>query len=140
MIGTRTLVVACIMLGPVATAYGREVSFQKDVYPILEANCADCHSPHGIGYARSGFNVETYRTVMKGTKYGAMVDPGSSDTSNLVWLLEHRAHPSINMPKICEKMAQEYQKCALASQSARWLPQQELILIREWVDRGAKDN
>lgn len=131
MIGTRTLVVACIMLSPVAAASAGEVSFQKNVYPILEENCAVCHSPHGIGYAQSGFSVQTYRTVMRGTKYGAMVNPGSSDTSNLVWLLEHHAHPSINMPKVCTKMAQEYQKCALASQSARWLSPQELILIRE---------
>lgn len=140
MIGTRTLVMACIVLGPAAAMSGEEISFEKDVYPILEVNCAVCHSPNGVGYEKSGFSVQTYQTVMKGTKYGAMVKPGSSDTSNLVWLIEHRAHPSINMPKVCTKMAQDDQKCELSSQSARWLSQRETILIRQWVDQGAKDN
>ena len=140
MIGTRALAVACIVLGPAVTASGQEVSFHKDVYPILEANCAVCHAPHGVGYARSGFSVQTYETVMKGTKYGAVVIPGSSLDSNLVWLLEHQADPSINMPKVCEQMTPEYEKCEMASQSSRHLPRQELIVIMEWVDQGAKDN
>ncbi|MDE2229304.1 MAG: hypothetical protein KGL11_09725 [Alphaproteobacteria bacterium] len=140
MIGTRALAVVWIMLGSVVAAYGGEVSFQKDIYPVLQANCALCHSPGGIGYAQSGFSVETYQTLMEGTKYAAVINPGSSISSNLMWLLDHRAHASINMPKVCEQVSREFQKCALASQSARWLSQHELTLIKEWVDRGAKDN
>lgn len=140
MRGTNFLAVACIVLSPTTAISGENVSFDKDVRPILEVNCAACHSPGGVGYEKSGFDVQTYQSVMKGTKYGAMVNPGSSDTSNLVWLLDHRAHPSINMPKTCAKIALDTQKCALASQSSRWLSTRELILIKEWVDEGAKDN
>jgi len=140
MIGTRALAAAWIVLGSVVTASGSEVSFQQDVYPILQANCALCHSPSGIGYSHSGFSVDSYASVMKGTKYGAVINPGSSDSSNLMWLLDHRAHASVNMPKICEQISPEFQKCALTSQSARWLSGHELILIKQWIDQGAKDN
>lgn len=140
MRGAKFLAVACVVLNPAIAMSGEDVSFERDVQPILEVNCAVCHSPGGVGYEKSGFGVQTYQSVMKGTKYGAIVNPGSSDTSNLVWLIEHRAHPSINMPKTCAKMAEDKQKCALASQSSRWLSTRELILIKEWVDEGAKDN
>lgn len=147
MIGTRVLMaativtVAAIVLTPViATCQEKEVSYQKEIRPILQAHCAVCHTPEGVGYAVSGFNVQTYTTVMRGTKYGAVVIPGSSGTSNLVWLLEHRADPAINMPKVCQQIAREDGKCALASQFARQLPSQELILIIEWVNQGAKNN
>lgn len=139
MIGKMVLAAVCATLAPAATN-AEDVSFQRDVYPILQTNCIVCHAPHGIGYERSGFSVQSYRTVMKGTKYGAMVNPGSSVTSNLVWLIEHRADSSINMPKVCREMVQEYGRCAIASHSARWLSEQELILIKEWVDQGAKNN
>ena len=37
--------------------------------------------------------------MMKGTRYGAVIDPGSGTSSTLVWLLKQSADPSINMPK-----------------------------------------
>ncbi len=116
------------------------VSFRKDVQPILEHNCAVCHTPGGIGYKMSGFDVESYATVMKGSNYGPMVIPGSSQQSNLLWLLHHGAHPSINMPKICEQLEQSDGKCAVPSHYARELPQQQVELITRWVDQGARDN
>ena len=116
------------------------VSFKKDVHPVLEHNCAVCHSPGGIGYEMSGFSVQSYATLMKGSKFGPLVIPGSSQQSNLIWLLRHGAHPSMNMPKICEHLAATDGKCAVASQYARRLPTRQVTMISKWIDQGARDN
>ena len=58
------------------TSGWEEVSFRKEVNPILQQNCAVCHVPGAVGYVKSGFSVQTYQTVMKGTQYGAVVVPG----------------------------------------------------------------
>jgi len=49
-----------------------EVSFQKDVQPILIDYCVSCHhpSPTAKGYAKSGLDLTSYEGLMKGTKFG----------------------------------------------------------------------
>jgi cytochrome c553 len=134
-------VLTSLALAPLLSACGqRQVSFHKDIQPILAANCAPCHSQNGVGYAASGFSVESYATLMKGTKFGPVIDPGSSAQSNIVWLLQHRAHPEINMPKTCEQMSQNGQKCVAASTTAEQLDDADVSLIGKWIDQGAKDN
>jgi hypothetical protein len=141
MIGTRGIILAAAAAAALLPACAkREVSYRNDVQPILQDNCAPCHNPSGIGYAVSGFSVATYAAVMKGTKHGPMVIPGQSSQSNLVWLLEHRAHQQVNMPKICEETGQALGKCEIAGTYALELPESEVRLIARWVDQGAKDN
>jgi len=117
----------------------KEVSFKQDVYPILQKNCITCHSPGGEGYAASGYSVESYETVMKGTKYGAVIVPGSSISSTLVILIEHKADPSINMPPPRVKQLLGHVN-HLKDWKVPMLPAEEIKLIRAWVDRGAKNN
>lgn len=141
MFGNKAFVMVSLYALALLSACGsRVVSFSKDVHPILEHNCAVCHSPGGIGYKVSGFGVQSYASIMKGTKFGPMVTPGSSDQSNLLWVLKHGAHPSINMPKFCEQLTQASDKCEVASNVARKLPQAQVKLIARWVDQGARDN
>lgn len=111
---------AVSMLGAACT---REVSYNKDVYPILSENCLSCHKVGGTGLAKSGLNMETYEGLMKGTKLGPIVTPGSSVSSTLVLLIERQAHPSINMPK--DKPP---------------IPADQIKTIRMWIDQGAKNN
>lgn len=104
----------------------KPVSFQKDVYPILKASCAECHTaPDGEGYQKSGLAVGTYEELMKGTKMGPVIIPGQSLNSSLNRLIEGRpgVNPSIQMPHGKVK-----------------LPEEKLTLIRKWVDQGAKNN
>jgi uncharacterized membrane protein len=58
-----------------------DVSYAKDVSPILDKHCKSC-----------------YETLMKGTQYGPVVLPGDPLTSVLVMLIEGRADPSLKMP------------------------------------------
>jgi len=88
----------------------------------------------------TGFSVQTYASVMKGSYFGPLVEPGASQQSNLIWLLRHRADPSMSMPKICEHLASSDGKCVAPSEHARRLPEQEVDMIAKWIDQGARDN
>ena len=102
------------------------VSFQKDVFPILKASCAECHTaPDGEGYKKTGLAMSTYEELMKGTKMGPVIIPGQSLNSSLNRLIEGRpgVNPSIQMPHGKVK-----------------LPEEKLVVIRKWVDQGAKNN
>lgn len=101
-----------------------EVSYKNDVAPILAANCASCHVPGQPGYAASGFDLEGYDSLMKGTKFGPVVIPGDPLTSALVMLIEGRADPSLKMPH----------------GDAKPLTKDEIKTIRRWVKQGAKNN
>ncbi len=117
----------------------KQVSFKQDVHPILQKNCQSCHAPGGEGYEKSGFSVQSYETVMKGTKHGPVIAPGSSLSSTLVILIEHKADPSINMPRSKAKPLLEHEKY-LKDWKVPMLPAEEIRLIRAWIDQGAKNN
>ncbi len=116
------------------------VSFHRDVNPILQSNCAVCHTPGQPGYEKSGFSVASYQAVMKGTNDGRVVIPGSSVSSTLVRLIRHQADPSINMPKEYAVAEREHSEKILPGMNARSLSDRDVKLIERWVDQGAKNN
>jgi hypothetical protein len=79
-----------------ACAQQTQLSYSEDIAPIFKGWCVSCHQPGGEGYERSGFDVRTYQSVMKGNKFGPMVLPGKPDESNLIVLVNGEA--SIRMP------------------------------------------
>jgi hypothetical protein len=81
-----------------AQAAKPRVSFADDVLPLLKFRCGACHLPGGEGVEKSGFEVSSYETVMRGTQYGAVVVPGDPDVSNLMRLLDWRVGADIRMP------------------------------------------
>lgn len=101
----------------------KHVSFRQDVFPVLREKCLECHKSDGEGYTKSGLNLETYEGLMKGTRFGPVVQPGSSVSSTLVILIERKADPSINMPHGKDP-----------------LPKDQVELIKQWIDQGAKNN
>jgi len=114
-----------LMLIVLAGCTGEDtVSFSQDVKPIIDKYCIACHQAGGEGTAASGFNMEDYAGVMKGTKHGPMILAGDSAGSNMLVLMEGRADPSISMPH--GKMEGATGK--------------ELETIRLWIDQGARDN
>lgn len=98
-----------------------QVTFAKDVQPVLQEKCLQCHQPGGQGYERSGLDMRTYESLMQGTRFGKVIIPGDSMDSVLMQLAEHRADPSINMP---------YQHPKLTDDS--------LKVLKTWIDQGAK--
>lgn len=107
------------------TLYGcvdqQEVSYQKDVVPILEAKCIECHlPPKGIGYLTSGLSMESYEAFMRGTIYEPVIIPGDSLHSVLNMVVEGRLNSSMRAPYP--------------------LTEEEAAILRHWVDQGAKNN
>ncbi|MDA8383185.1 MAG: hypothetical protein M0037_09025 [Betaproteobacteria bacterium] len=132
MLTYRTLKLAVIPFAFIAASCSspQQVSFTSDVRPILTQNCISCHhAPNGQGYLASGLNLTSYQTLMKGTKYGPVVVPGSAIGSTLVRLIRHEADPSIAMPRNHHP-----------GEPANWLAPSQIHLIAQWINQGAKDN
>lgn len=100
------------------------VSFSKDVKPILAEHCVSCHNPEGEGFKKSGLNLESYATLMKGTKFGPVVIPGEPLSSSLVLLIDGKADPAITMPH----------------GSLQLIPKKQRDTIKQWIAEGAKNN
>ena len=99
-----------------------KVSYSKNVSVILESHCQECHMPQSEGAEKSGFAVDTYESVMKGTKLGPVVVPGSAESSTLYRLVAGKADPSIMMPH-----------------GKQPLTKKEISTIKQWIDAGAPE-
>lgn len=82
----------------IASCTERTLSYQGDIQPILERSCYECHLVGGQGYQKSGFLVDSYEGLMKGTKYGPVIEPGSSISSTLYLMVAGKTHSTIRMP------------------------------------------
>ncbi|MGC2166255.1 MAG: c-type cytochrome domain-containing protein [Gallionella sp.] len=111
--------VATKALGP------SEVSFKQDVQPILYDYCVNCHSPGGKGYVKSGLDLTSYQGIMKGTRFGKVVIPGNSEVSTFTKLLTG-TNKGLKMP--------------MGLNSSGTLDRQFILVLRKWVNQGAKDN
>ncbi|MDD4976997.1 MAG: hypothetical protein PHI29_00030 [Gallionella sp.] len=100
------------------------VSYKKDVRPILHDYCLNCHEPGGQGLEKSGLDMSSYQSLMKGTKFGAVIKPGDSFTSIFIQVIEGRVHPSIRMPY----------------GMAGGLSKHNISVLKRWVDQGAKED
>lgn len=101
-----------------------EVSYKNDVEPIIHDYCLNCHEPNGKGYEKSGLDMRTYPSLMKGTKFGAVIKPKDSFTSIFIQVIEGRVHASIKMPY----------------GMAGGLAKDKIEVLKKWVDQGAKNN
>jgi Planctomycete cytochrome C len=91
-----------------------------DVEPLLKANCAACHTGDHDGVVKSGFSVESYETVMKGTRLGPVIVAGSAESSSLYRMVAGQTDPKIHMPHSGESLGDD-----------------QIETIRAWIDQGA---
>lgn len=113
---TITLSVGC-------TTAEKEVSFRDDVRPVLEENCASCHTGDAEGMQESGLSMASYEDLMAGTRFGPVVIPGDALSSVLIQVVEGRVDESIRMPHGGEELTEA-----------------ETAVLRDWVNQGAKNN
>src|SRR5262245_214780 len=97
---------------PVAKAASKagpsSVSFVKDVAPILNARCGNCH----LRNPRNPFPMTTYEALMKGPpKAGKVITPGDAAGSILITKVEEKEMPP----------------------SGAGIPDAELATLKKWV-------
>lgn len=99
-----------------------EASYARDIHPIIAWRCIACHAAEGEGAAKSGLNLTSYEGLMAGTKQGgALIEPGHSASSSFMVMITRKDH--LRMPY-----------------GAAPLSDDELRVIRTWIDQGAKNN
>ena len=122
----QLITIAAITIGMAtmsACSEQKGVSFAKDVHPILQKECMECHAKGKEGQVKSGLSMDSYAELMAGTNYGPVIEPGSAVSSTLVRLIDHKADETINMPHNKAKISQD-----------------EIKTIKQWIDEGAKNN
>lgn len=114
------------------SACERDVSYTADIQPIMDNYCLSCHTTAGEGQAASGFAVNDYAAVMKGTNFGAVIVPGSSISSSLYLVVASKTDPKIHMPP--------HHEDSLAEGRGFELSEENIEKIAAWIDQGAKEN
>jgi uncharacterized membrane protein len=123
-IAGKLMMLSLVPLAITACTGEPAVSFSQDVKPILDQNCIKCHQAGGEGEVSSGFSMENYNALMKGTRNGPMIIAGDVEGSNILVLMQGRADPSISMPH--------------GQQSA--IGKEDIQTISLWIEQGAKNN
>lgn len=91
-----------------------KLTFEKDIRPILKAQCFHCHGEEGE--TKGGLDVRLVRYMLKGGKEGPAVVPGKAAESHLLTLVKNG-----EMPKGKAKLKAE-----------------EVALIERWIAEGAQ--
>lgn len=112
--------VLCSFLLATQSTRGEEkdvVSFKRDVQPILQTHCADCH---GADESESGLRVDARSSLLRGGDSGeSALVPGDSSNSLLIRLVE--GHESDRrMPP-----------------DGPALSKRQVSILKRWIDRGA---
>lgn len=110
------------LLALVATAHAQTVDYTKQIAPLLDAYCIDCHSADD---ADGDFALDTFAALMKGGEDGTAIIAGKANESLLIKFLEGRSgrggKNEFMPPGKRDKLKAE-----------------EIALIKAWIDAGAK--
>jgi len=93
------------------------VSYFRDVYPVLRANCIGCHKP---GKTKGGLDLTSHAALLNGGKTGEGLKAGHAEDSELLTQITG-AEPE--MPKDADPLTAG-----------------EVATIRRWINEGAKDD
>lgn len=97
------------------------ISFDKQIRPILQANCMGCHQP---AKAKSGYVMTQFEQLLKGGESGdAAIVPGQPEKSRLL-----------------EDITPSNGKAKMPPDGRAPLTEAEIDLIKRWIAEGAKND
>ncbi|MFN4261546.1 MAG: PSD1 and planctomycete cytochrome C domain-containing protein [Gemmataceae bacterium] len=100
-----------LVLGSVCRAADSSPHFERDVQPLLQAQCSRCH---GEKTRKADLNLSSWAALSRGSESGPVIVPGKAEES-LLFKMVHEGH----MPPTGK------------------LPAEHLDLLRRWLDAGA---
>lgn len=106
---------AIFHIGSTGAAPATEVSYSRDVYPILESRCAACHMGE---FVSEGLDMNTYESLLEGSQNGPVIIPGDVGNSLLVKMVTEG-----KMPKRGPKLTPA-----------------QIQILSDWINAGAPDN
>jgi hypothetical protein len=109
---------------------GTQVSFKKDVFPIIKKQCLPCHAEDNFN--PSELSLDSYTLLMAGGKHGPPVEAGKSKESILIQKLSDKPPFGDPMPLDTKKKKGEPSKSRLSDE--------EIKRIAAWIDQGARNN
>ncbi|PHX94851.1 MAG: hypothetical protein CK546_05615 [Pedosphaera sp.] len=113
LVAAMCLAATSLVAAPKPVASG-PLTFEKDIRPILKANCFTCH---GEGEKlKGGLDARLRHLLAKGGEHGAAIIPGKPEKSPLFTLVRDG-----EMPKSEKKLSKE-----------------QVEVIRQWIAGGAK--
>jgi len=94
--------------------------FETKIRPLLANNCFACHSQkaNSKGKLKAGLYLDSHKGLIRGGDSGPAVSPGKPDQSRIVEAVLYRNEDMAMPPK-------------------GKLPEQQIALIRQWVEMGA---
>lgn len=105
-----------------ATANTSRVNFARDIKPLIDRSCADCHAGEK---KRGGFSMTSRETLLKGGASGEpAIVPGHSGNSQLLAYVAGKVE-DLEMPPLDRR--EKYPGLTPA----------EIALLRTWIDDGA---
>ena len=97
----------------------RDVVFERDVKPILEIECLQCHNTKDAAQ-NAGLSLETRAQALTSGRSAPVIIPGKADQSLLVKVLQFKGDHPMNMPPAPDKIWGE-----------------RLEMIKQWINEGA---
>ncbi|MBM3290684.1 MAG: DUF1549 domain-containing protein, partial [Candidatus Hydrogenedentes bacterium] len=104
---------------PIDPEAAKAISFTKDVLPVLQETCEECHNPDKM---RGDFDTTSVAAMTEGGKKGGVgIVPGQPDEGSLVKYIRGVMQPQ--MPKGEDPLTED-----------------QLHVIRQWIAAGAVDD
>ena len=97
------------------------VSFANDILPIFRQRCAQCHGGEdedGEVRTEVSLNLLEYEKAMAGSEFGTVIEAGDPGNSFLLDMIMDGTMPEEGDP----------------------VPEEEIALIRAWIEAGAPNN
>ena len=104
---------------PVAAKPG--VTFAADIKPLFDKSCVSCHGPKK---QKSGLRLDSVEASVNGSDNGPVFEAGKSEFSLMISNVARLGIEDDWMPPVDDKHAP--------------LTQDEIALVRAWIDQGAK--
>lgn len=101
----------------------KDLTFDKDIKPMFEKSCLNCHGPEK---PKSKYRVDSREAAIKGgSSDEPAVVPGKSEKSNMV-LFSADLVEEMEMPPLDKR--EKYPP----------LTKEQIGILRAWIDQGAK--